>query len=319
MSTPSEPATSDSSETWPALPWAEWRDTCETLHMWTQVVGKVKLALTPFLNHYWQVGFHVTARGMTTGLIPYAERAFDVTFDFVDHRLAIRCTDGRESALPLGPCSVADFYERFMAALRSNDVAVAIDTTPTEVLDPIPFERDRTHAAYNPTYVWRWWQIQVQTVKVLQTYRSTFAGKSSPILFYWGSFDLNATRFSGRPAQPPQGPRFYRLSENQENVSCGFWPGNPGMRETGFREPAYYAYAYPEPAGFKEAAVRPSAAYYNGELGEFLLHYDDARRAPAPEQAILAFFQSVYEAGATLGGWDRAALSIGGPSRPLAG
>ncbi len=295
-------------EPWPALPWAEWSATCETLHMWTQVVGKVKLALAPFLNQWWQVGFHVTARGMTTGLIPYAERAFDVTFDFVDHRLAIRSTDGRESVLPLAPRSVADFYQEFMGALQAQDIAVTIDTTPTEVLHPIPFEQDRTHAAYDAAAVRRWWQVQVQTTKVLQRYRSTFAGKSSPILFWWGSFDLNSTRFSGRPATPPPGPRFFRLAENQENVSCGFWPGNPTLHETAFREPSYYAYAYPEPAGFKEAAVRPSAAYFNAELGEFLLHYEDARRAPSPEQAILDFFTSVYEAGATLGHWDRATL-----------
>jgi hypothetical protein len=281
--------------------------------MWTQVVGKVKLALAPFLNQYWHVGFHVTARGLTTGLIPFAERAFDVTFDFVDHTLAIRDTAGRGTTLPLAPRPVADFYQQLMAALQANGIAVTINTTPAEVLRPIPFEQDRTHAAYDPAYARRWWQVQVQTVKVLQRYRAAFAGKSSPILFWWGSFDLNTTRFSGRPATPPPGPRFFRLAENQENVACGFWPGNPTLRETSFREPAFYAYAFPEPAGFKEAAVRPSAAYFNAELGEFLLHYDDARRAPSPDEAILDFFTSVYEAGATLGHWDRATLDQSPP------
>jgi hypothetical protein len=293
---------------WPALPWDAWGDTCQTLHMWTQVVGKVKLELTPFLNHFWEVGFHLTGRGMTTGLIPYADRAFDVTFDFLDHNLAIQASNGATRTLPLSPRSVADFYQEFMAALQAIGIEVAVNTTPSEVLNPIPFEHDRAHASYDPAYVERWWRVQVQTAKVLQRYRSPFVGKSSPILFYWGSFDLNVARYSGRPAEPPPGPVFFRLAENQENVACGFWPGNPTFRETAFREPAFYAYTYPEPAGFKEAAVRPGPAYFNAELGEFVLHYEDARRADAPDEAILDFFQSVYEAAATLARWDRAAL-----------
>ena len=293
---------------WPALPWDAWGDTCQTLHMWTQVVGKVKLELTPFLNHFWEVGFHLTGRGMTTGLIPYADRAFDVSFDFVDHNLAIQASNGSTKTLPLSPRSVADFYQEFMAALREIGIEVAVNTTPSEVLNPIPFEQDQAHASYDPTYVERWWRVEVQTAKVLQRYRSPFVGKSSPILFYWGSFDLNVARYSGRPATPPPGPRFFRLAENQENVACGFWPGNPTMRETAFREPAFYAYSYPEPAGFKDATVRPGAAYFNAELGEFVLHYEDARRSAAPDEAILDFFQSAYEAAATLARWDRAAL-----------
>lgn len=302
------------SETWPALPWSEWGETCETLHMWTQVVGKVKLALAPFLNQFWEVGFHPTARGMTTGLIPYADRALDVSFDFIDHNLSIHTSDGLTKVLPLIPRSVADFYQELMAALHACGIDVAINTTPSEVLQPIPFEEDRVHASYDAAYAHRWWQIQTQTTKVLQRYRSPFVGKSSPILFYWGSFDLNAARFSGRPATPPPGPIFLRLAENQENVACGFWPGNPTMRESSFREPAFYSYIYPEPAGYKEASVRPGAAYYNAELGEFVLHYDEARRAASPDAAILDFFQSTYEAAATLAKWDRAALEQPPPS-----
>ncbi len=295
-------------EVWPALPWNAWSDTCETLHMWTQVVGKVKLEFAPFLNHFWQSGFHLTARGMSTGLIPYGDRAFDVGFDFVDHNLSVQTSGGTTKSLPLIPRSVADFYRELMATLRAIGIEVAINTTPSEVLRPTPFEQDTAHASYDPVYAERWWQVQLQTAKVLQRYRSPFVGKSSPILFYWGSFDLNHTRFSGRPATPPPGPRFFRLSENQENVACGFWPGNPTLRESPFREPAFYAYIYPEPAGYKEAAVRPDAAYYHPEMGEFVLHYEDARRSAAPDEAILAFFQSTYEAAATLAGWDRAAL-----------
>jgi hypothetical protein len=293
---------------WPPLPWEAWQDTCETLHMWTQVVGKVKLELTPFLNEYWHVALYITARGMATGPIPHGDRAFDVVFDFVDHNVQIRASDGAARALPLRPRSVADFYREFMAALRAVGVDVAINTTPTEVPNPIPFEQDQAHAAYDPAYVNRWWRIQLQTVKVLQRYRSSFVGKSSPIHFYWGSFDLNATRYSGRPTTPPPGPRFFRLSEDQENVACGFWAGNPTLSESPFREPAFYSYTYPQPPGLKEASIRPDAAYYAPDLGEFVLRYEDARQAGSPDQAILDFFQSTYEAGATLGGWDRATL-----------
>jgi hypothetical protein len=276
--------------------------------MWTQVVGKVKLALCPFLNHFWQVGFYPSARGLNTGLIPYGERAFQVDFDFVDHLLAIRVDDGTTQTLPLRPRSVAEFYRDFMAHLHRLGIETTINTTPSEVLRPLPFEQDHAHASYDPIYARRWWQIVLQTTKVLQRYRSSFAGKSSPILFWWGSFDLSATRFSGRPAEPPPGPLFFRLSENQENAACGFWPGNPTMRENDFREPSFYAYAYPESPAYRSAAVRPAAAYFNTELGEFILHYEDARQAASPADAILEFFQSTYEAAATRAGWDRATL-----------
>lgn len=311
MSVPRDPVAPSASDSWPPLPWAEWQDTCDTLHLWMQVVGKVKLALTPFLNHYWHVGFHLTARGLTTGLIPHAEGAFEVRFDFLAHELIVEDTSGRMSRLPLRPRAVADFYDEFLAALRAHGVAAQINPLPTEIPDAIPLDRDRTHAAYDPAAVRCWWQVQVETAKVLQRYRATFAGKSSPILFYWGSFDLNVARYSGRPATPPPGvPRFFALAENWENVACGFWPGNPTLAASSFREPAFYAYAYPAPAGFADAPVRPSGAYYHPELGEFILPYEAARQAASPDQSVLDFFQSVYEAGATLGGWDRALLEF---------
>jgi len=293
---------------WPPLPWDEWKETCETLHMWTQVVGKVKLELTPFLNEWWEVAFHVTPRGLTTGLIPCGDRAFAVDFDFTTHNLFVRTSDDRTKALALLPRSVADFYREFMAALHALGIEVAINTTPVEVPHPIPFDQDHQHAAYDPAPVHRWWRILVLTTEVLQRFRSSFVGKSSPINFFWGSFDLSETRFSGKPATPPQGPRFYQLGEDQENFACGFWPGNPTAAGVTLGAPAFYAYIYPEPAGFKEATIQPAAASYDPKLGEFILPYEDARRAPSPAQAILDFFQSSYAAAAALAGWDRATL-----------
>ena len=296
-------------ETWPALPLEEWRETQATLHLWTQVVGKVKLELTPFLNEWWNVAFGVTPRGLTTGPIPAGGGAFAVDFDFVDHALLVRVSDGSSAVLALIPRSVADFYAEFLAALRALGIEVAIDPRPVELPDPIPFDVDHEHASYDPEPVQRWWRIVVQTEQALQRFRSPFVGKSSPVHFFWGSFDLAATRFSGRPAVPPAGtPRFLRLAETQENFSCGFWPGNATMTGLALGEPAFYAYAYPAPPGFETASVRPAAAAYDPSFGEFLLRYEDARRAAAPEQAILGFFRSVYEAAATLGEWDRLAL-----------
>jgi hypothetical protein len=300
---------------WPPLAYEDWKDTLDTLHMWMQIVGKVKLELAPFLNEWWQVAFHLTARGMTTGLIPYGDRAFEVLFDFVDHNLLILTDDGGKKTLSLMPQTVADFYRGFMSALAALGIEVTINPVPTEVPNPITCDVDRVHSSYDSDAVHRWWRIQVQTAKVLQRYRSSFVGKSSPINFFWGSFDLSHTRFSGRPAPVPQGPRFYQLSEDQENMACGFWPGNPNMAGLTPGEPAFYAYIYPEPAGFKDASVRPSSAYYESRLGEFILPYQDVRLAPSPEQAILEFFQSAYEAGASLAKWDRQALERTPPIR----
>jgi hypothetical protein len=296
-------------ERWPPLPWDDWKDTCTTLHMWTQIVGKVKLELAPFLNELWEVGFHVTARGLTTGLIPVAARAFEVQFDFIDHQLVVEATDGEVTVMPLVARTVAEFYGDFMDGLRSLGIDVAIDTTPSEVPDPIPFERDTVHSSYDPEPVSRWWRILVGTAMVLQGYRSTFAGKSSPILFYWGGFDLAEARYSGRPAPVLENvPSFYRIAEDEENISCGFWPGNPTLSGVTFGEPAFYAYTNPAPAGLEGASVEPRDAYYDTRLGEFILRYEDARRAESPERAILAFFRSAYDAGATLAGWNRAFL-----------
>jgi hypothetical protein len=296
-------------DVWPVLPYAEWEETCATLHMWTQIVGKVKLALAPFLNEWWQVAFYLTARGLTTGLIPYRERAFEVRFDFINHNLFIETSDGAVKTLSLMPRTVAAFYGDVMAMLRALGITVTINPVPCEVPNPIPCDVNDMHASYDAEYVTRWWQIQLQIAKVLQVHRSSFVGKSSPIQFFWGSFDLSHTRFSGRPSPIPQGvPRFFQLAEDQENVACGFWPGNPNYTGVTLGEPTFYAYIYPEPDGFKEASVRPAAAHYDPRLGEFILPYEDVRRAAAPEQALLEFFQSTYAAAADLAGWDRAAL-----------
>jgi len=301
-------------ERWPALPFGAWQDTCETLHLWTQIVGKVKLALVPFLNEWWNVPLYLTARGMTTGLIPYGDRAFEIRFDFIDHNLSIQTSDGGTKLLPLIARPVADFYAEVMAALAALGIEVHITPLPVEIPDPIPCDEDRVHASYDPESVHRWWQIQLQTEKVLQRHRSAFVGKSSPIQFFWGSFDLNHTRFSGRPAPIPQGmPRFFQLAEDQENVACGFWPGNPNYAGVTLGEPAFYAYIYPEPEGFKAASVEPEAAYYNTTLGEFILPYEELRRSAEPERGLLAFFQTTYRAAATLAGWDRQALERQSP------
>lgn len=294
---------------WPPLPWAEWGATCDTLHMWMQIVGKVKLELAPFLNEWWEVAFELTARGMTTGLIPFAGGVFDVGFDFIDHTLSIRTDLGITKSLALVPRTVADFYGDFMDALDAVGVDVSIDPTPTEVPNPIPCDVNRVHSSYDPDSVNRWWRIQLQTEKVLQRYRSTFVGKSSPIQFFWGSFDLSHTRFSGRPAPPPQSARrFLRIAEDQENIACGFWPGNANAAGVQLGEPAFYSYIYPAPEGYGDAPVKPPAAGFDQMFGEFVLHYEDIRHRPSPEQDLLEFFQTAYEAAANLAHWNRAAL-----------
>ena len=298
-----------STEAWPELPWNAWKASCETLHLWAQIVGKVKLALSPFLNEWWNVGFEVTPRGLTTASIPFASGAFAIDFDFIDHDLTIATSMGTTTRLALAPCSVADFYRELMSRLRHCGIDVGIDPVPVEVPDPIPFTDDVVHSSYDPAYVHRWWRILLGTANVLARYRSPFFGKSSPILFYWGSFDLSETRFSGRPAPRLTGvPRFFQLAEDQENIACGFWPGNPNAAGVELGEPAFYSYLYPAVPGYREAAVEPTAAGYDDRLNEFILPYDAVRVMPSPEQAILDFFQSTYEAGATLAGWDRTLL-----------
>jgi hypothetical protein len=291
-------------EVWPALPYLEWKDTLDTLHMWTQIVGKVKLELVPFLNEWWQVALTVTARGLTTSTIPFGRRVFQVDFDFIDHRLDIHVNDGSSRTIALLPRSVADFYEELMGALHALGLEVTITTNPVEVENTIPFDQDHVHAAYDASSVNRCWRILVQVDRLLQAYRTPFVGKSSPVLFWWGSFDLSETRFSGRPTPEQEWPtRWMALGGDQEQASAGFWPGSGKVQA-----PAFFAYTYPEPPGCRDAAIQPDAAFYHPDLSEFLLPYDEVRMSPSPDQTILDFFQSAYEVGSTLAGWDRSAL-----------
>jgi hypothetical protein len=292
------------SDRWPSLPLAAWRDTCETLHMWTQVVGKVKLALAPRLNHWWQVALYVSPRGLTTSSIPYGGGLFEITFDFVEHRLVIVTTDGARVTLPLRPQTVADFYHEVMDALHSIGVPVKIWAMPVEVERPIPFETDDLHRSYDREYAQRFWHVLAAAHRVLEEFRSTFIGKSSPVHFFWGSFDLAVTRFSGRRAPERQGAdAITREAYSHEVSSAGFWPGGGPIADA-----AFYAYSAPEPPGMKTARIRPASAFYSAELSEFLLMYEDVRTAASPEAAVQEFLQSTYEAGATLGNWNRAEL-----------
>lgn len=286
---------------WPALPFEAWKDTLETLHMETQIVGKVALELCPFLNQWWEVALAVTARGLATSLIPSPNGgAFQISFDFIDHNLAIFTSDGQKKELALMPRAVADFYRDFMTALQALGIQVKINTKPSEVENGIPFEQDTTHHSYDAEYVNRCWRILVQVTKVFQQYRSHFQGKSSPINFFWGSFDLAQARFSGKQAAPPQGAgQIARFADNAEQIASGFWPGGPSLQT-----PAFYSYTYPEPQGFKNASLRPAQAHYDTNLGEFILLYDDVRKSASPEQTLLEFFQSAYETGAKLAHWN---------------
>ena len=295
-------------DVWPALPLQDWKDTYATLHMWTQIVGKIRLAQTPLLNHWWNVTLYVTSRGLTTSAMPYDDRIFEIDFDFMDHNLLIRSSDGGSKAVRLYPRSVADFYRETLAALQSLRIPVTIWTTPVEVEDRTPFEQDQKHAAYDPEYAQRVWRILLQTSRVLTEFRSRFIGKVSPVHFFWGAFDLALTRFSGRraPAHPgaPNLARFVAVEAYSHEVSsCGFWPGGGPVDM-----PVFYAYAYPEPEGFKEYAIQPAEAFYHTQMREFLLPYDVVRTAKSPDQVLLAFVQSAYEAAANLAKWDRGQL-----------
>jgi len=294
---------------WPELPLAEWQDTYATLHMWTQIVGKTRLALAPMENHWWQVALYVTPRGLTTSAIPYGERTFAVDFDFIDHTLWVRASDGATRGLALVARSVADFYAEYMAVLRALGIEVALMPSPVEVQTAIPFAEDREHAAYDPDAARRCWQILLQTDRVLKRFRGRFVGKASPVHFFWGSFDLAATRFSGRRAPrhgggAPNCPDYVMVEAySHECSSCGFWPGAGAIAE-----PAFYAYAYPEPAGYADHVVRPQGAYYHRDMREFVLPYEVVRGASAPDELLLEFAQSTYDAAAEHGRWDRAAL-----------
>ena len=299
---------------WPSLPLAAWQDTYATLHMWTQIVGKVRMALTPSQNHWWHVTLYVTSRGLSTSPIPYGSRAFEILFDFIDHMLVVTCTDGTARRLPLVPRAVADFYRDLMAMLDALGIAVKIWPVPVEVPKPIRFTDDRVHASYDPESVGRLFQILVQTNAVFQEFRGRFTGKCSPVHFFWGAFDLAVTRFSGRPAPKREGADpVTQEAYSHEVISHGFWPGGSWPGAGTIDAPVYYSYTVPEPPGLRQARIRPPPAAYSAQLSEFLLPYDDVRRAPSPREALLDFLQSTYEVGAELAGWDRSALERKGP------
>lgn len=294
---------------WPEIPLANWIDTCTTLHLWTQVVGKIRLARAPMVNHWWQVALYVTCRGLTTSPIPYGARTFQIDFDFIDHTLKLQTSNGEREAFPLAPRTVADFYAEVMGRLAKLGLATRIWTTPVEISDVIPFEHDRTHAAYEPEYVTRFWRILVQAERVLTRFRSGFLGKVSPVHFFWGSFDMAVTRFSGRVApklagnSPNLGAWVMQEAYSHEVSSAGFWPGNGG-----FGKAAFYSYAYPEPERFARASISPADAYYDESLGQYILPYDAVRQATSPDDDLMRFLVSTYEAAADLGHWDRSAL-----------
>ena len=294
---------------WPELPYAAWADTCTTLHLWTQVVGKVRLAKSPWVNHSWHVTLYVTPRGLTTSPIPDGERQFQIEFDFIEHRLLVSVSDGRTRTLPLVPMSVADFYGRLMGLLAGLGVSVRIHELPNELADPIPFSQDQVHASYDAEYANRFWRVLLQADRVLKAFRARFTGKCSPVHFFWGSNDLAVTRFSGRPAPMHPGgvPHLpdpvTREAYSQEVSSAGFWPGGGPIDHA-----AFYAYAYPVPKGFADYPVRPAEAYFHETLGEFLLPYDAVRTSANPDATLLTFLQSTYEAAADSAGWDRARL-----------
>ncbi len=294
---------------WPSLPLAAWQDTYITLHLWLQIIGKIRLALSPHLNHWWQSTLYVTPRGLTTASIPYKTRSLQISFDFLDHQLKIATNDGTTKIIVLEPRSVADFYRSVIGTLREIGIEVQIWTMPQEVIAPIPFDQDHQHAAYNPEYAQRFWRILVQTDRVMTAFRCQFIGKSSPVHFFWGSCDLAVTRFSGRraPEHPGGVPNMAdwvtREAYSHEVSSCGFWPGGGSIAE-----PVFYAYAYPTPEGFRDYPILPKAAFYSSEMQEFILPYEAIRQAEDPDTMLLAFFQSTYEAAANLGQWDRQGL-----------
>lgn len=291
------------SEPWPALPYDDWKDTYATLHMWTQIVGKIALASVPPLNHSWAIALRVTPRGLSTRRLFNRGRSFVIEFDFIDHRLVIRASDGEDGGLSLEPMTVADFYQKVMTLLGEMRLAVAIWTMPVEIASPIRFDRDTTHRTYDPVFANRLWRILGQVDDIFTRSQCAFVGKSSPSHFFWGSFDLAVTRFSGRLAPPREGPAFMRDAYSHELISHGFWPGSAPLLE-----PAFYAYAVPEPPRFKELQARPDAAFYHRDLNEFILPYESVRTSESPEAMIRAFLESTYEGAADLAGWDRPVL-----------
>jgi hypothetical protein len=300
------PSTLSNAEAWPSLPLEAWSDTCATLHMWTQIVGKIRLTQSPWINHSWHVTLYVTTRGLTTSPIPYGNRTFQIDFDFIGHEVKIQSSDGGVAGFSLQPQSVAVFYRRLQSEMGKLDLHVNINEKPNEIPDPIPFDQDETHKAYDPEYANRFWRVLVQADRVFKEFRARFVGKCSPVHYFWGAPDLAVTRFSGRPA--PQHPggvphlpdQVAREAYSHEVSSCGFWPGGGPVAY-----PVFYSYAYPEPSGFAGAPVKPGAAFYNTDLREFILPYDAVRAAESPDEMLLDFLQTTYEAAANLANWDR--------------
>ena len=296
---------------WPSIPYAEWRDSLETLQLWTQIVGKIRLIQTPWVNHSWHSALHVSARGLTTSLIALPERSIEIEFDFIDHRLLLRTTNGDVAAVPLVPQTVSVFYANVRAALRSVGVEVEINQTPNEVAEPIPFSEDDRHHSYDAAAAHRFWRALVQSSRVFNLFRTRFTGKCSPVHFFWGSFDLAVTRFSGRTAPPHPGgvpnlpDAVAREAYSHEVSSAGFWPGG-GLIDY----PAFYSYAYPEPPGYRGAPLRPEGAFFDSRMGEFILPYEVVRTADDPDTVLLDFLQATYEAAADQGAWDRPALEV---------
>ena len=296
-------------ETWPSLPLEAWSDTCATLHMWTQIVGKIRLTQSPWINHSWHVTLYVTARGLTTSPIPYGSRTFQIDFDFIGHELTIRSSDGGVGGFSLHAQSVAAFYRQLQNEMAKLDLQVNIHLKPNEVPSPIRFDRDESHCAYDPVYANRFWRVLVQADRLFKQFRARFVGKCSPVHFFWGAPDLAVTRFSGRrapehPGGVPNLPdRVTREAYSHEVSSCGFWPGGGAIAY-----PAFYSYAYPEPGGFAAVPVKPSAAFYSTDLREFILPYDAVREAKSPDDTLLDFLQTTYEAAANLANWDRKSL-----------
>jgi hypothetical protein len=294
---------------WPDLPLSAWSETCDTLHLWTQIVGKVRLMLTPMVNHWWNVTLYVTPRGLTTASIPSKGRSFEIAFDFIDHQLGIETSDGRQEAIELRPISVADFHSELMDRLRRLEIDVHIWTTPSEIENAVPFEQDRVHAQYDAAYAQRFWRAMVQVDRVMKIFRSGFIGKASPVHFFWGSFDLAVTRFSGRTAPPLTGTTpnlgawVMQEAYSHEVSSCGFWPGNGG-----YGRAAFYVYAYPEPPGYGDTRLRSEGAFYDRGLGQFILPYDAVRAARDPDSLLLGFLEETYASAANLAKWDRQGL-----------
>ena len=313
---PASPAPAPRGEAWPALPYPAWKDTCSTLHLWCQIIGKVRLAQAPWVNHSWHATLYPTARGLTTGVIPHGQRTFQIDLDLLDHALRILTAEGDERRLGLEPRAVADVHAWVLSALEELELPVAIHDMPNEIPDAIPFSQDRTHASYDPAFAARYWQVLLQVRRVFEQFRTGFLGKVSPVHLFWGSLDLAVTRFSGRgaPLHPGGIPHLpdavAQEAYSHEVSSAGFWPGGAGVDE-----PSFYSYAYPEPPTFHAALIQPAGVRYDEALREFILPYEVVRTAPDPDRTLMAFLETTYQAAADLAGWDRAALECA-PGQP---